>query len=84
MLSKFRICLFLLIFNSPKVQRNNPLKALVFDSTFDRYRGVIASIALFDGVVCKGDKIVSAHTQKTYEVNEVGVLNPSERSTQKL
>ncbi|ELV09784.1 Translation factor GUF1, mitochondrial, partial [Tupaia chinensis] len=58
--------------------------ALVFDSTFDQYRGVIANIALFDGVVSKGDKVVSAHTQKIYEVNEVGILNPNEQSTHKL
>lgn len=68
----------------PKVHRNSPLRALVFDSTFDQYRGVIANVALFDGVVSKGDKIVSAHTQKTYEVNEVGVLNPNEQPTHKL
>ncbi|GAB1289707.1 Translation factor Guf1, mitochondrial [Apodemus speciosus] len=68
----------------PKVHRENPLKALVFDSTFDQYRGVIANIALFDGVVSKGDKIVSAHTKKTYEVNEVGILNPNEQPTHKL
>ncbi|XP_035149682.1 translation factor GUF1, mitochondrial isoform X4 [Callithrix jacchus] len=68
----------------PKVHRKNPLRALVFDSTFDHYRGVITNVALFDGVVSKGDKIVSAHTQKIYEVNEVGVLNPNERPTHKL
>ncbi|XP_074180730.1 translation factor GUF1, mitochondrial isoform X2 [Rhinolophus sinicus] len=68
----------------PKVHRKNPLRALVFDSTFDQYRGVIANVALFDGMVSKGDKIVSAHTQKTYEVNEVGVLNPNEQPTLKL
>ncbi|XP_059131933.1 translation factor GUF1, mitochondrial isoform X3 [Peromyscus eremicus] len=68
----------------PKVHRENPLKALVFDSTFDQYRGVVANIALFDGVVSKGDKIVSAHTKKTYEVNEVGILNPNEQPTHKL
>ncbi|XP_057628550.1 translation factor GUF1, mitochondrial isoform X1 [Chionomys nivalis] len=68
----------------PKVCRKNPLRALVFDSTFDQYRGVIANIALFDGVISKGDKIVSAHTKKTYEVNEVGVLNPNEQPTHKL
>nr|XP_035944832.1 translation factor GUF1, mitochondrial isoform X2 [Halichoerus grypus] len=67
----------------PKVHRKNP-KALVFDSTFDQYRGVIANVALFDGVVSKGDKIISAHTKKTYEVNEVGVLNPNEQPTHKL
>lgn len=68
----------------PKVHRKNPLRALVFDSTFDQYRGVIANVALFDGVVSKGDKVVSAHTQKTYDVNEVGILNPNEQQTHKL
>lgn len=57
---------------------------MVFDSSFDQYRGVIANVALFDGVVSKGDRIVSAHTQKTYEVNEVGILNPNEQPTGKL
>ncbi|XP_021557255.1 translation factor GUF1, mitochondrial isoform X2 [Neomonachus schauinslandi] len=46
--------------------------------------GVIANVALFDGVVSKGDKIISAYTKKTYEVNEVGVLNPNEQPTHKL
>ncbi|KAM9254250.1 LOW QUALITY PROTEIN: translation factor GUF1, mitochondrial-like [Dugong dugon] len=68
----------------PKAHFKNPLRALVFDSTFDQYRGVTANIALFDEVVSKGDKIVSAHTQKIYEVNEVGVLNPNEQPTDKL
>uniref|UniRef100_A0ABI7XV95 Tr-type G domain-containing protein n=1 Tax=Felis catus TaxID=9685 RepID=A0ABI7XV95_FELCA len=68
----------------PKVHRKNPLRALVFDSTFDQYRGVIANVALFDGVVSKGDKIVSAHTKKIHEVNEVGVLNPNEQPAHKL
>ncbi|XP_045690620.1 translation factor GUF1, mitochondrial isoform X2 [Phyllostomus hastatus] len=68
----------------PNAHRKNPLRALVFDSTFDQYRGVVANVALFDGVVSKGDKIVSAHTQKAYEVNEVGVLNPNEQPAHKL
>ncbi|XP_042323362.1 translation factor GUF1, mitochondrial isoform X5 [Sceloporus undulatus] len=62
----------------------NPLKALVFDSTFDQYRGVIANIALFGGQVHKGHKITSAHTKKIYEVNEVGILTPNEQPTHKL
>ncbi|XP_019408422.1 PREDICTED: translation factor GUF1, mitochondrial isoform X1 [Crocodylus porosus] len=68
----------------PSAHTSNPLKALVFDSTFDHYRGVIASIALFGGEVQKGDKIVFAHTRKTYEVNEVGILTPDEQPTHKL
>ncbi|XP_037531366.1 translation factor Guf1, mitochondrial [Nematolebias whitei] len=63
---------------------NDPFKALVFDSNFDHYRGVVANIAVFGGWVNKGDKIRSAHLDKTYEVNELGLLRPDEQPTQKL
>nr|XP_025949449.1 translation factor GUF1, mitochondrial isoform X2 [Dromaius novaehollandiae] len=68
----------------PQFNATDPLKALVFDSTFDHYRGVIANIALFGGEIQKGHKIVSAHTKKRYEVNEVGILTPNEQPMQKL
>ncbi|XP_030347727.1 translation factor GUF1, mitochondrial isoform X2 [Strigops habroptila] len=68
----------------PQCNTSDPLKALVFDSTFDHYRGVIANIALFGGEIQKGHKIVSAHTKKRYEVNEVGILTPYEHPTHKL
>ncbi|XP_053559974.1 translation factor GUF1, mitochondrial isoform X2 [Bombina bombina] len=68
----------------PKLENNSPLKALLFDSTFDHYRGVVANIALFGGEVCKGDRIVSAHNGKGYDVNEVGILTPEEVPVKKL
>ncbi|XP_048797569.1 translation factor GUF1, mitochondrial isoform X3 [Lagopus muta] len=68
----------------PQFNTTDPLKALVFDSTFDHYRGVIANIAIFGGEIQKGHKIVSAHTNKRYEVNEVGILTPNEQPTHKL
>ncbi|XP_062991422.1 translation factor GUF1, mitochondrial [Elgaria multicarinata webbii] len=68
----------------PSVSTHDPLKALVFDSTFDPYRGVIANVALFGGEVRKGHKITSAHTKKIYEVNEIGILTPNEQPTHKL
>uniref|UniRef100_G3USB6 GTP binding elongation factor GUF1 n=1 Tax=Meleagris gallopavo TaxID=9103 RepID=G3USB6_MELGA len=68
----------------PQFNTTDPLKALVFDSTFDHYRGVIANIAIFGGEIEKGHKIVSAHTNKRYEVNEVGILTPNEQPTHKL
>uniref|UniRef100_A0A670J1S0 GTP binding elongation factor GUF1 n=1 Tax=Podarcis muralis TaxID=64176 RepID=A0A670J1S0_PODMU len=68
----------------PSASTQDPLKALVFDSTFDHYRGVIANIALLGGEVCKGQRIESAHTKKVYEVNEVGILKPNEQPTHKL
>ncbi|XP_061441512.1 translation factor GUF1, mitochondrial [Rhineura floridana] len=69
---------------SPSASTRDPLKALVFDSTFDHYRGVIANIALFGGEVHKGHRITSAHTKKVYAVNEVGILTPNEQPTHKL
>uniref|UniRef100_A0A672FQ59 Translation factor Guf1, mitochondrial-like n=1 Tax=Salarias fasciatus TaxID=181472 RepID=A0A672FQ59_SALFA len=63
---------------------DHPFKALVFDSNFDHYRGVVANIAVFGGRVRKGDRIVSAHLNKTYEVNELGLLRPDEHPTQRL
>uniref|UniRef100_A0A8C6YBV2 GTP binding elongation factor GUF1 n=1 Tax=Naja naja TaxID=35670 RepID=A0A8C6YBV2_NAJNA len=68
----------------PVVDIHEPLKALVFDSTFDTYRGVIANIALFSGEIHKGHKITTSHTKKVYEVNEVGILTPDEQPTGKL
>uniref|UniRef100_UPI00398E890E translation factor GUF1, mitochondrial isoform X2 n=1 Tax=Pristiophorus japonicus TaxID=55135 RepID=UPI00398E890E len=68
----------------PSANLSVPLKALVFDSTYDHYRGVIASIALFDGWVQKGDKIMSSYTKKVYEVNEVGILRPDQYPVEKL
>uniref|UniRef100_A0A672ZVS5 Tr-type G domain-containing protein n=1 Tax=Sphaeramia orbicularis TaxID=375764 RepID=A0A672ZVS5_9TELE len=68
----------------PVMSTDSPFKALVFDSNFDHYRGVVANIAVFGGQVRKGDKIVSAHLGKTYEVNELGLLRPDEYPTQRL
>ncbi|XP_059372214.1 translation factor Guf1, mitochondrial [Carassius carassius] len=68
----------------PTAKVEDPFKALVFDSTFDHYRGVVANIALFGGRVSRGDKIVSAHLGKSYEVNELGLLRPDEHPTETL
>ncbi|XP_023677986.1 translation factor Guf1, mitochondrial isoform X1 [Paramormyrops kingsleyae] len=68
----------------PKAKTDDPFKALVFDSTFDHYRGVVASIAVFGGQVRKGDRIMSAHLGKVYEVNELGILRPDEHPTDRL
>ncbi len=58
----------------PKGNVNEPLKALIFDSYYDPYRGVIASIRLTEGTVKKGDKILMMNTGKNFEVEEVGVF----------
>ena len=55
-----------------------PLKALIFDSYFEAYRGIIPSIRVVDGVVRKGDKIKMMATNAVYEVINVGVTTPTE------
>ncbi|MGG3469363.1 translation elongation factor 4 [Neobacillus pocheonensis] len=53
-----------------------PLKALIFDSLYDAYRGVVAYIRVVEGTVKVGDKIKMMATGKEFEVNEVGVFTP--------
>ncbi|MDX8359530.1 MULTISPECIES: translation elongation factor 4 [Bacillaceae] len=53
-----------------------PLKALIFDSLYDSYRGVIAYIRVVEGTVKPGQKIRMMATGKEFEVNEVGVFSP--------
>ncbi|MEG0293285.1 translation elongation factor 4 [Enterococcus sp.] len=53
-----------------------PLKALIFDSVYDPYRGVVLNIRIIDGVVRPGDKIQLMSNGKTFEVIEVGVFSP--------
>lgn len=62
--------------------RDGPgLRALVFDSWYDQYRGVISLVSIADGAVRKGDKIASSHTGKRYEVLSLGVNAPGPIST---
>lgn len=58
-----------------------PLKALLFDSWFDSYRGVICLIAVHDGVIKKGDMINLAQAGASYEVLEVGLMYPEPTPT---
>lgn len=67
---------------SPKGDSNAPLKALVYDSYFDPYMGVVIKIRIFDGRIKKGDRILMMSTGKDFTVNEVGInrinLTPKE------
>ena len=59
----------------PRGAREAPLRALIFDSYFDRYRGAIPSVRVVDGAVRKGTRIAfGSHPDEAYEVDEVGYL----------
>jgi GTP-binding protein LepA len=58
----------------PKGSDESPLQALIFDSSFDNYRGVVALIRVFDGTIVPGDNIKFFATKEYFEVEEVGVL----------
>lgn len=63
---------------APEGDISAPLKALLFDSWFDSYRGVMCLIAIKDGSIKKGDMITLAHDNLNYEVLEIGLMYPSE------
>ena len=63
---------------APKGKREEKLQALIFDSYFDAYRGIIASIRVVNGNLKIGDKIKMLATNATYEVIELGVHTPHE------
>ncbi|PTQ51126.1 MAG: Translation elongation factor LepA [Brockia lithotrophica] len=60
----------------PKGDPRSPLRALIFDSYYDSYRGAVAFVRVFDGVLRAGDEILMMATGKRYEVQEVGVRTP--------
>ena len=61
---------------APSGDVNAPLKALIFDSIYDAYRGVVLNIRVIDGVIRPGDKIQLMSNGKTFDVTEVGVFSP--------
>ena len=63
-------------FPAPQGDLDATLKALIFDSYYDNYKGVILFVRLKDGSVKKGDKIKTFRSDKIYEVTEVGVFAP--------
>lgn len=59
---------------APSGDRNAPLKALIFDSVYDQYKGVIVIMRVFDGALQKGSKVKMMATEKEFDVVEVGVF----------
>lgn len=63
---------------APSGNNENPLKALIFDSYYDSYRGVVVLIRIKDGSVKVGDQIKLMRSNKIYTVTELGIRTPSE------
>src|SRR4029077_3140298 len=68
----------------PKGDPEGPLKALVFDSFYDSYQGVVVYIRLIDGRVRPGARILLMSNGKNYEVQQVGVFSPDMRPVEEL
>lgn len=60
----------------PKGNPNAPLRALIFDSVYDEYRGVIVYLRIFDGSIKVGNEIYMMKTNRSFKVEEVGVFKP--------
>jgi GTP-binding protein LepA len=70
---------------APRGNRDTPLRALIFDSYYDRYRGAIPSIRVVDGVLTSGMKIAfGAHKDDMYDVDEVGYLQLGHKPAERL
>ena len=69
---------------APSGDADGKLKALIFDSVYDNYKGVVIYTRIFDGQVKVGDTIRLMNTKKKYEVTEVGVMAPGHVPTKSL
>lgn len=69
---------------SPQDTVTEPLRALIFDSYYDSYRGVIVYFRVMDGTVKKGDRILLMASGKEYEIDELGVLSPTQKQVDEL
>ena len=69
---------------APKGDPDAPLQALIFDSVFNSFRGIIAYFKVFNGSVRKGDKVKFFNTGKEYEADEIGVLKMQLKPTEEI
>ncbi len=68
----------------PQDTVSEKLRALIFDSYYDSYRGVIVYFRVMDGTLKKGDRILLMASKKEYEIDEIGVLSPTQKPVDEL
>ena len=68
----------------PEGDKDAPLKALIYDSNYDSYRGAIAYIRIIDGILRANSRIRMMHNGKSFDVTEIGVHNPRETKVEML
>ena len=69
---------------APEINNDKPTRALVFDSHFDAYRGVIALVRVFDGKITSKDTLHMMATKDSYDIVDLGVNHPKEEIKQEL
>ena len=69
---------------SPEINDDKPLKALIIDSWFDQYVGVVSLIRIFEGTISVGDKIKVMSTGQDFVVNDIGVYTPKKKEKKTL
>ncbi|NJL85425.1 MAG: elongation factor 4 [Leptolyngbyaceae cyanobacterium SM1_1_3] len=68
----------------PQETLDQPLRALIFDSYYDPYRGVVVYFRVMDGTVSQGDRVRLMASAKEYEIDELGVLSPTQKPVDQL
>ena len=68
----------------PKGDTAAPLRALIFDSEYDEYRGVVVYVRIFDGSMRRGDRVYMMKTKRMFEVTEVGIFGPRMTPAERL
>lgn len=71
-------------FPAPGGDTEAPLRALIFDSYYDNYKGALSYVRIMDGIVKAGDRIRFMHSGNEFEVTEVGVFTPQLKPTDEL
>ena len=69
---------------TPQNTIDQPLRALIFDSYYDSYRGVIVYFRVMDGTLKKGDRVYLMASGKEYEIDELGILSPNQKPVDEL